>query len=192
MTQLHRTLGNAYLDRYLLIAEPTGASFRSPRHLVPVSMMFMLAVIRPSGCWFMAPTTMSRIVPLPRSTRWHPDIEGIGWDDIWEAVRRQNPSSSPVPRATDAEYQAIKNSIATFGLVQPVIVDETGNIIAGRLRKRACIELGVNCPTEVIAGLTRDEKDQLSFELDFLQEASVDQRQTPYCQVSLEVRPPKQ
>ena len=97
----------------------------------------------------------------------HPGIDGIGWDDIFEAVHRQNPNSSPVSRATDAEYQAIKSSIATFGVVQPVIVDEMGNLIAGRLRKRACTELGVNCPTEVIAGLTRDEKDQLSFELDF-------------------------
>ncbi len=105
--------------------------------------------------------------PTAEIDAWHPDIEGIGWDDIWEAVRRQNPSGSLLARATAAEYQAIKNSIATFGLVQPVIVDETGNVIAGRLRKRACIELGVNCPAEVIAGLTRDEKDQLSFELDF-------------------------
>lgn len=96
----------------------------------------------------------------------HPDIDGIGWDDIWEAVRQQHPTSSLLPMATDAEYQAIKESIATFGSLQRVIVDESGNVIAGRLRKRACAELGVQCPTEVIA-VTPDQSEQLAFELDF-------------------------
>jgi ParB-like chromosome segregation protein Spo0J len=97
---------------------------------------------------------------------YHPDIDGIGWEDIWEAVRRQYPDVSS-RKATDPEYQAIKESIATFGSLQRVVVDEVGNIIAGRLRKRACTELGVQCPTEVISGLTPDQKEQLSFELDF-------------------------
>ena len=97
----------------------------------------------------------------------HPDIDGIGWDDIWEAVRRQYPSSSPVRRATESEYQAVKESIAAFGSLQRVIVDEMGNVIAGQSRQRACAELGQHCPTEVICGLTQDQKDQLSFQLDF-------------------------
>ena len=53
---------------------------------------------------------------------YHPYIEGIGWDDIWEAVRRQYPTSSPHRRATEGEYQAIKESIATFGSLQRIIV----------------------------------------------------------------------
>src|ERR1017187_9084549 len=89
---------------------------------------------------------------------YHPYIEGIGWDDIWEAVRRQYPTSSPHRRATDGEYQAIKESIAQYGTLQRVIVDETGNVIAGRLRKRACTELGVQCPTEGIASLRSEER----------------------------------
>lgn len=97
----------------------------------------------------------------------HPDIDGIGWDEIWVAVRRQYPTSFPDRRATDSEYLAIKESIATYGSLQRVVVDEHGNVIAGRLRKRACAELKKNCPTEVISGLTEDQKEQLTFELDF-------------------------
>src|ERR1017187_2407490 len=26
---------------------------------------------------------------------YHPNLDGISWDDIWEAVRRQYPTSSP-------------------------------------------------------------------------------------------------
>lgn len=105
--------------------------------------------------------------PIAEIDASHPGIEGIEFEDILEVVHRQIPSFLLVRHATDAEYQALKNSIATFGVVQPVVVDEIGSVIAGQLRKRACDELGLNCPTEVIAGLTRDEKDQLSFELDF-------------------------
>ena len=97
----------------------------------------------------------------------HPDLDGIGWDDIWEAVRRHVPSSSLITAATEDDYQSLKSSIAQFGSVQRVIVDEFGNVIAGRLRRRACKELGVQCPTEVISGLTEEMKEQLAFELDF-------------------------
>ena len=48
-----------------------------------------------------------------------------------------------------------------------MVVDEFGNVIAGRLRKRACEELGVQCPTEMISGLSAELKEQLRFELDF-------------------------
>ena len=98
---------------------------------------------------------------------YHPDIDGISWEAIWNEVRRQFPINTPQRPATDAEYQTLKESIAKFGSLQRVIVDEAGNVIAGRLRKRACEELCVHCPTEVISGLNEDQKEQLSFELDF-------------------------
>ena len=97
---------------------------------------------------------------------YHPDIDGISWEDIWEAVHSQYPDASS-RKATDQEYQAVKESIAQIGTIQRVIVDEAGNVIAGRLRKRACAELGVQCPTEVVAGLTLELKEELSFQLDF-------------------------
>jgi site-specific DNA-methyltransferase (adenine-specific) len=104
--------------------------------------------------------------PTAAIQAYHPDIEGIGWDDIWEAVRRQSRRTSLVPAASDTEYESLKASIATFGAIQRVIVDETGSIIAGRLRKLACQELGVACPTEVIA-VSPEQREQLAFELDF-------------------------
>jgi len=55
-----------------------------------------------------------------------------------------------LPQATDAEYQSVKASIARFGVQQPILVDENGRIINGRLRKRACDELGIECPSLVV------------------------------------------
>lgn len=104
--------------------------------------------------------------PTAEIQAFHPDIDAIGWEDIWDAIRQRNPVSSPMPMASDAEYESLKASIATFGAIQRVIVDDTGNIIAGRLRKRACQELGVHCPTEVVA-VTPEQKEQLAFELNF-------------------------
>ena len=96
----------------------------------------------------------------------HPDIDGISWEDIWNAVRRQFPGASS-RQPTNEEYQAVKESIAEFGALQRVIVDESGNVISGHLRKRACSELKVHCPTEVLTGLTPEQKEGLSFQLDF-------------------------
>jgi ParB-like chromosome segregation protein Spo0J len=97
----------------------------------------------------------------------HPEIEGVDWSAIWEAVRRQRPNTAPQRTPTNEEYQTLKDSIATFGPLQRVVVDEAGTVIAGRLRKKACLELGVQCPTEVISGLTPEQKEQLGLELEF-------------------------
>ncbi len=109
----------------------------------------------------------------------HPDIDGISWQDIWEVVRREYPDASS-REATDGEYQAIKESISEYGPLQRVIVDETGNVIAGRVRKMVCAELGVQCPTEVVTGLTPEQKEELSFQLDFCRKhlSSADKRQS--------------
>lgn len=94
------------------------------------------------------------------------DNDAFSWVDIWNSI--QHLYVDPLTRkASDQEYQSVKNSIAKFGPVQRVIVDEAGNVISGNLRKRACSELGVQYPTEVIAGLTTDQKEQLAFELDY-------------------------
>jgi len=71
-----------------------------------------------------------------------------------------------LPQATDAEYQSVKASIARFGVQQPILVDENGRIINGRLRKRACDELGIECPSLVVGKLSLSQKQQLAFDLD--------------------------
>ena len=98
---------------------------------------------------------------------YHPNIDGIGWEDIWGGGAPLHPARSPIRAATGSEYGPLKESIATFGVLQPVVQDEAGRVVAGRLRKRACQELGVPCPTQVVAGLTEVQKEQLTYELEF-------------------------
>jgi len=59
---------------------------------------------------------------------------------------------------SDDEYRALKKSIAKHGVMQAVITDEAGNVIDGHHRVQACTELGIDYPTEVIEGLTDQEK----------------------------------
>lgn len=40
------------------------------------------------------------------------------------------------------DLTSLKESIASVGLLQPIVIDEEGNLIAGERRLRAFIELG--------------------------------------------------
>jgi len=71
-----------------------------------------------------------------------------------------------VPSATPEEYDALKLSIATFGVRQPIVVDEFGNVIDGRLRLRICKEIGIQCPKITSSNLSTVEKRRLAAELD--------------------------
>lgn len=74
-------------------------------------------------------------------------------------------SDHQLPLATDDEYESLKSSIARHGVEYPIIVDEQGGIIDGRLRRRACRELGIDCPTMVVGKLSLEQKRQLALEL---------------------------
>src|SRR5690606_30620113 len=67
---------------------------------------------------------------------------------------------------TPEEYRALKASIERHGAVEPVIVDECGNIIAGRTRRRICEESGIEFPTITIKGLSARQRQELALELD--------------------------
>ncbi|MEQ8637974.1 DNA methyltransferase [Gimesia maris] len=57
------------------------------------------------------------------------------------------------------EFDALKESIRQHGVIIPIIKDESGNIIDGHHRDRACRELKfINVPTITLAGLTKDQK----------------------------------
>jgi len=71
-----------------------------------------------------------------------------------------------LPAATEADFQALKASIACYGVQQPILIDENGHIINGRLRKRACVELGIECPSLLVGKLSLSQKQQLAFDLD--------------------------
>ncbi|HEY7325290.1 MAG TPA: ParB N-terminal domain-containing protein, partial [Streptosporangiaceae bacterium] len=64
-----------------------------------------------------------------------------------------------MPPLADAEYEALKASIATgYDPARPVVVDETGAVLDGHHRQQACAELGIAPPTVVLPGLTEDQK----------------------------------
>lgn len=63
------------------------------------------------------------------------------------------------------EYQALRDSIAERGVEVPIVVDEHGDVIDGRMRRHIARELGIECPSEVRAGLTLDERRELAVTL---------------------------
>ncbi|MGH3319488.1 MAG: ParB N-terminal domain-containing protein [Streptosporangiaceae bacterium] len=63
-----------------------------------------------------------------------------------------------MPDLTAEEYEALKADIAEHGVRVPVDVDEDGVILDGHHRKAIAAELGIDCPTRVVAGLTEEEK----------------------------------
>jgi DNA-binding transcriptional regulator YhcF (GntR family) len=56
---------------------------------------------------------------------------------------REQAGLANLPRLTEEEYQALRESIATYGQLVPVLADVEGNVIDGRGRIRACRELGI-------------------------------------------------
>lgn len=69
------------------------------------------------------------------------------------------------PPLPDDEYQALKDSIAAVGVQVPIVVDEYGEVIDGRMRRHIARELGITCPFETRAGLTLDERRELAVTL---------------------------
>ena len=70
-----------------------------------------------------------------------------------------------LPSLSLDEYEALRESIREKGVIEAVITDENGNIIDGHHRVKACAELGIEYPTRVIEGLSEEEKQDLSLEL---------------------------
>ena len=77
-------------------------------------------------------------------------------------MRNSDKSDTPfqlMPDLPSWEYEALKESILQHGVIIPIIKDESGIIIDGHHRNRACQELKVkNIPTITLAGLTEDQK----------------------------------
>ena len=81
------------------------------------------------------------------------DLEG------WEAKIAQQ--EGLLPDLTEDEYEALKADIAERGVQVPVERDETGAVLDGHHRIRACEELGITeYPTIIRTGMTDDEKRQ--------------------------------
>ena len=91
----------------------------------------------------------------------HPDIDGIGWDDIWEAVRRRYPTSPVVrstsllrrapsrrsrstqnrnaghPDQTSPQTAALRASIEQEGITVPILLDQTNAVIDGSAESKS-------------------------------------------------------
>lgn len=65
--------------------------------------------------------------------------------------------TSILPPLSDAEYEALKADIAERGCLVPVEVDETGELLDGKHRSRACRELGIDPPQIQRIGLADDQ-----------------------------------
>lgn len=85
---------------------------------------------------------------------------------------KPNPSSQQpyqlLPSLTDNEYKALKESIRENGVQNPILIDEAGEILDGHHRWQICQELSVDCPYEVMEGLTVDEKRERALILNLL------------------------
>lgn len=71
----------------------------------------------------------------------------------------------PMPALTPDEYDALKADIAEHGVLVPIEVDESGNVLDGYHRQRACDELGISPPVVVRAGLTEQQKHEHALRL---------------------------
>ncbi|MCZ7526570.1 MAG: ParB/RepB/Spo0J family partition protein [Acidimicrobiia bacterium] len=63
-----------------------------------------------------------------------------------------------LPPLDEAETEALRSSIETFGVLHPVTTDEAGTILDGHHRARIAGELGIDYPTTVLPGLTHEQK----------------------------------
>jgi ParB-like chromosome segregation protein Spo0J len=70
-----------------------------------------------------------------------------------------------LPSLSLDEYEALRESIREKGVIESVVTDEEGNVIDGHHRVKVCKELGIEYPTRVIEGLSEEQKQDLSVEL---------------------------
>ena len=83
------------------------------------------------------------------------DQSGLPADMVPADIERVYQWLSPLG---DADYFALRESIETFGVMVPVVVDEHGSVIDGYHRVKVCRELGIDWPSTVLGGLTEAEK----------------------------------
>ena len=71
-------------------------------------------------------------------------------------------SEKNVRKHTDKQIKEYIRSLEMFGQIKPVVVDETGEIIAGNGLFKALVEMGKNiCDCYVVSGLTPAQKKKL-------------------------------
>jgi ParB-like chromosome segregation protein Spo0J len=70
-----------------------------------------------------------------------------------------------MPPLAPEEEAALRSDIKTYGVKNPIHVDEEDNTLDGFNRRRICQELGIDCPKEVIPGLTDAQKREHAYRM---------------------------
>jgi ParB-like chromosome segregation protein Spo0J len=73
-----------------------------------------------------------------------------------------------MPDLSPEEEAALTSDIATYGVKNPIHVDEADNTLDGFHRRRISTELGRECPTEVIPGLTEAQKREHAWRMNLM------------------------
>ena len=81
-----------------------------------------------------------------------------GYPTVAADELRPHQAALRMPPPTDEEFAALVADIAEHGVVVPVLVDETGAILDGIHRWKACKRLNLPVPYRVLSGLTEVEK----------------------------------
>ncbi|MEI8221846.1 MAG: ParB N-terminal domain-containing protein [bacterium] len=91
----------------------------------------------------------------PTSVQLTGEQSGLPSDTVLADTERGYQWLSPL---SEAEYAALRESIQSYGVMVPVVVDEDGSVIDGYHRVKVCRELGIDWPSTVLSGLTEAEK----------------------------------
>lgn len=63
-----------------------------------------------------------------------------------------------MPALSAEEYAALKVDIAAHGVRVPIDVDEAGDVLDGHHRQRIAAELGMECPSRTVSGMSEQQK----------------------------------
>ena len=98
--------------------------------------------------------------------------------------------NNPLPDLPPQEYEALKASIAQYGVLVPIITYH-GRIIDGHQRQRACDELGIKCPAIVIDKLAPGQEGELAITLNLCRRQLTDAQKREMAAALLRETPSK-
>ncbi|MBL8795636.1 MAG: ParB N-terminal domain-containing protein [Planctomycetia bacterium] len=86
--------------------------------------------------------------PKPGDGKTNQQAPPVGHEPpAWDDERHYHALARLLPRLPDADYQALKEDIQQHGQQQPILTYQ-GQVVDGRCRHRACVELGLAPRTE--------------------------------------------
>lgn len=94
-----------------------------------------------------------------RSTGKPPSRHLVRNEQIWQPPTALTPYAHNAKKHPKRQMAQLRQSIAHYGFVVPIVVDEVGIILAGHARHQVALEMGLaTVPTIVLTGLSEAEK----------------------------------